>query len=143
MTNQEIFDVVSKGMLSTLKKGRSKYSKWGTSCNAYIGDDGNRCGLGLLIPPHVGVSNELNTLIITQPQVIEFFTHHNILSKEQSYLCSQTMSLLVELQSTHDNDDIEDWYERLLEIAQSFHLTMPSQHITQSVDTLVKCSDGT
>ena len=138
MTNQEIFNVVSRGMLGTLRKSTTTHYKHNTTCNAYIGDDGNRCGLGMLIPPHIGISKSLNTLRIIQPETIEFFTRHNIISKEQSYLCTTTMCLLAKLQAAHDFYYVLDWYDILVRIAQEFDLN-PPQQVVPSSDTLAIC----
>ncbi len=109
-TAQEIFDIVTTGLLT---QGKASESKDG-GC-AYRGEDGCKCAIGFLISDeqyrgcYEGLAvGALLTNHLLPTELDQEFMHHN--------------PLIYRLQRLHDTKPADYWYDGLSAIAQSFGL---------------------
>jgi len=116
MTNQEVFDIVARGMLTTKKRATYKCNDIKSGC--YIDKDGHRCGLSYLLPLDVVIPKELNCVAISNVATLSFFRQHCDLEKVE-------YQLLRDLQFIHDIILTIEWEIALQNCARKWELTMP------------------
>jgi hypothetical protein len=108
-TNQEIFDIVAKHLLTQNEKSIRKNSNTRTQgvC-AYRGDNGCKCAAGVLIPDEHYLKD------------MEGHSWFRLISKD--LVPSEFQHLIRALQSLHDNCDVSDWKKELKDLATSHNL---------------------
>lgn len=109
MNNQEIFDTVSKHLLTQNKKSM------GTKGCAYRGEDGCMCAVGALI------RDEFYSEIL-EGNSVQVKIVINALELSGLELTEATGYLLNRLQLLHDTNEPEDWKVGLKNIADIFNL---------------------
>ena len=105
MNQQEVFDIVSVGLLKQNAKSKSAIAK----C-AYRGDNGMKCGIGFLIADE-HYSESLENQPVTNDGVKDALYASGVDYSEMSVL-------LEELQSTHDTFLTENWEYELRVLAK-------------------------
>ncbi len=108
MTDQEAFERVVRHLLN---QGRRSLSTRGMC--SYRGATGLRCAVGCLIPDSA--------------YRLSFESHHvSEIAERVPVLKGLRMSLLTDLQFTHDAYDPTSWVGRLAEVAARHGLAMPA-----------------
>lgn len=110
MTRQEMFDIVSKHLLTQMTPSKVTYLDGVKGC-AYRGDGGLMCAIGCLIPDSVYTSkmegNDVEGLI-------QDFDIPGLEEKDVDFLC--------DLQNIHDNEQPDTWERELRATAAAYNL---------------------
>ncbi len=121
MKSQEIFDTVYNGLLA---QGEPAVDEYGCKFRVEIEGVILKCAVGFFIPDD-RYREELETQSIDEGSELDALLKevHGITSQHQ-------IGLLQELQGAHDSTlwhhGMEDWKERMQEIAKAHHLKMPT-----------------
>ena len=106
LSKQEIFDKVCKHLLEQGCK-----SMGNSQACLYRGSNGTQCAVGCLITDEA-FKPELNSLPVHNSRVREMLCQSGIDGHD-----AELVHLLRELQSIHDEDEVEDWAENLEQFA--------------------------
>jgi hypothetical protein len=124
MTDQEIFDKVATHLLTQNKKAADAQNM----C-VMLTDDGSMCAVGCLLKQPKNWNNlaSLNDFCIRHQMTIEDGVDALTSSEERDFFCElsaaigpinqKTFDLLIALQLVHDTFDVENWAERLKNVA--------------------------
>lgn len=109
MNRQEIFDRVSKHLLTQMRHARDD-----RGCR-YITSSGDRCAIGCLIPdnhPGLNITGSVNTLLQMCPDLKGLWDVYGYLDT----------TFLNDLQKVHDNYNPNDWKYKLAIFAEKYGL---------------------
>lgn len=116
LTRQEIFDKVSKHLLTQNKKAKDD-----TTCR-YLTPDGLKCAIGCLI--EVGYDERIEGLGLPDSYMKRGLGYMDIFIGilKKNKIASHDLGFLQDLQQVHDNCEVEDWKYELKAMADSYDL---------------------
>lgn len=120
LTNQEIFDRVSKHLLTQNAVSTHFPSRRSSRC-AYLASDGKKCAVGCLIPK-TEYTPEMEGCSVKA--LFELFPDKMKACK----LSEGSFGLLVTLQRVHDGCIVHEWKKELQMVAEDYHLTFKESH---------------
>ncbi len=116
MNNQDVFNKVAKHLLTQKRKALNN-----SQC-VYLNYNGDKCAIGCLIPSDHQASRikgGVSTLFAHYPDIYEIIFGKK---KNDDLNYTNNYDFLVDLQLTHDNNEVKIWKHKLKEIASKFQL---------------------
>lgn len=113
MTKQEIFDKVATHLLTQNAKSMNA-----SGC-AYRGAEGRKCAIGCLIPDEDYTPRLEGKTVMTATSKINVATAVNKSIRAKTLI---TLKFLQRLQAVHDLWPVEEWRNKLAEVAKDFEL---------------------
>lgn len=117
MTNQEAFNTVCEHLMEQRCK-----AKTGTFC-VYKNEKGLKCAVGSLIP-----DEEYKPAMDGKFDLSGAMLYHLLDPKHEFFvpaLEKVSEQLLIHLRNVHDNQDVKDWADSLIDVGIKFDLSIP------------------